>query len=359
MLLNILVTGAAGLIGGEVCARLSARGHSVHALVHRRREVLANDGTPVALASVISGDVTKPGLGFSEDEAKAIAGRLSLVIHCAASLEFDAPRAEIDPINVGGTLNVAMFARAHGAKLLHVSTAYVCGEQNGPIPEVTTAAGQRFGPKFGNSYEASKAAGEAVVQASGVPFIIARPSVVMGEAASGRIREFPSMCNLFRLLARGSLSLLPATKTANFDLVPIDYVAGGLVALAEGLTTGAGYEDSIVHLCSATPTPVRSLVEALGKFDHFPKAQAIEFDAFSPAMLPASQARVMDRMLAVFGTYLRRDPHFDDSKFRALTGLTCPPTGEAYLLRLISYAIDAGYLPQAAVSEHQDTALPA
>lgn len=350
MLLNILVTGAAGLIGGEVCARLSARGHTLHGLVHRRKEVLANDGTPVALTSVISGDVSKSGLGLSDD---IIPRDLDLIIHCAASLEFDAPRAKLDAINVEGTRNAAGFAKAQGAKILHVSTAYVCGERDGLISESRA----KPGTKFGNSYEASKAAGEAVVQASGVPFIIARPSVVMGEAASGKIREFPSICNLFRLLARGSINHLPATDGASFDLVPIDYVAGGIARLAESFAQAEG---GIFHLTSGDPIRVRSLTQALAKFPHLPEARNVDFHGFSSETLTASQSRLMKNMLATFGTYLQRDPHFDDREFRALTGLKCPPTGEAYLLRLISYAIDAGYLPQATktqpISEHAGNA---
>lgn len=352
-MLNILVTGAAGLIGGEVCARLIARGHIVHGLVHRRKEVLANDGTPVALTSVISGNVTKAGLGLKDS---AFQGKLDLIIHCAASLEFDASPEKLGAINVEGTRNVVAFAKANGAKILHVSTAYVCGERDGVIAEEPVSPDTQFG----NAYEESKAAGEAVVRESGLPFIIARPSVVMGEAASGRIREFPSICNLFRLLARGSISLLPVTENANFDLVPIDYVAGGIVTLAEKFDSAMG---GIFHLTSGDPVRVSSLAAALAKFPHLPTARVVDYGSYSPDMLPTSQIRVMEKMLTTFGTYLQRDPHFDDGEFRAMTGLKCPPTGEAYLLRLISYAIEAGYLPSApdapSPSEHAGNACPA
>ncbi len=36
----ILVTGATGLIGSELCGQLVERGHAVIALVHRRYEIL-------------------------------------------------------------------------------------------------------------------------------------------------------------------------------------------------------------------------------------------------------------------------------------------------------------------------------
>lgn len=42
--LRILITGAGELIGGEIAARLAARGHRVSGLVHRNPQVRGNDG---------------------------------------------------------------------------------------------------------------------------------------------------------------------------------------------------------------------------------------------------------------------------------------------------------------------------
>ena len=212
--MKVLVTGAAGLIGGELCARLAHGGHAVTALVHRRPEVLGNAGRVVPVAAVLRGDVTQPGLGLG-----ARPPALDLVIHCAAALEFDAPEAQLSAINVAGTRHAAAFAKAAGARLLHVSTAYVCGLSEGPIAEAPVAPGTRFA----NNYEASKAAAEAVVRASGVPQAIARPSIVLGDSATGAIREFPAICNLFRLMARGTIRTLPVAPARHARLR-----AGGL-----------------------------------------------------------------------------------------------------------------------------------
>ena len=82
--MRILVTGAAGLIGGELCARLVARGHQVTALVHRDPQVRDNRRAPVAGLAVMTGDVTQPGLGLAAVPA------VDLVIHSAAITAFDA-----------------------------------------------------------------------------------------------------------------------------------------------------------------------------------------------------------------------------------------------------------------------------
>lgn len=332
-MLNILVTGASGLIGGELCARLAARGHAVSALVHRRAEVRGNDGRAVPLRGVLSGDVTRLGLGLAEPPP-----RLDLVIHCAAALAFDAPAAALAAVNIEGTRHAAALARAAGARLLHVSTAYVCGPAEGPVGEAPVAPGARFS----NNYEASKAAAEDVVRASGVAHAIARPSIVLGHSATGAIREFPSICNLFRLMARGNISALPVAPGATLDLVPIDFVAEGLVRLAERIERAEG---AILHLASGNPVPAAELPRALARFPHFPAARALSPDAFDSSAMAPAERRVLERLLASYGSYLRQDPRFATARFEALTGLACPPTDEAWLDRLIAYGIARGYLP--------------
>lgn len=347
-MLNILITGAAGLIGGEVAARLAARGHRVTAMVRRQRAVLGNDGAPVALASLVSGDVTQPMMGLDP------AGRtFDCLIHCAALLDFDAPESALDAVNVAGTRHALDFARATGAAVLHVSTAYVCGTREGEIPEAPVPDGSRFT----NRYEASKAAAERVVEQSGLRFAIARPSIVLGDSAAGAIRDFPSLCNVFRLMARGKVGTFPARPGATLDLVPIDHVTEGIARIAERMEQAAGGH---FHLVAADPLPAAELAHGVARVAHFPDPQVVDPMAFDPATLAPAERLLLGRMLGTFGAYFTRDPRFGDERFRALTGLSCPPTDRAWLDRLIAYGMTRSYLPAPpAVSECRDSAAPA
>lgn len=345
MLLKILVTGAAGLIGGEVCARLVAGGHSVTALVRRTKEVRGNDGADVPVARIASGDVTQPLMGLDPADHD-----IDLVIHCAASLAFDAPEDELERDNVQGTANAVEFARLAGADYLHVSTAYVCGLNDGviaegPVPDGTT---------FANNYEASKARAEALVAASGVPFAIARPSITLGHSRTGQIRDFPSLCNVFRLMARGKVTVFPADPASTLDLVPIDHVAEGIVRIAERMETARG---GYFHLTAASPLPSAALAHGVARVPHFPDPQVVLPAQYDPASLSPVELRVASRMVATFGSYFTRNPQFDDAKFRALAGLTCSATDDRWLDRLIAYGVSSGYLP-AAPTAHQDTVAP-
>lgn len=334
MSLRILVTGAAGLIGGEVAARLVGRGHRVSALVHRNPDVRGNDGELVP-AAVLHGDVTAPGLGIGE-----AANGYDLLIHCAATTRFDLDDAAYRATNVAGTANALATAQAGGMAFLHVSTAYVCGKRDGVIAEddALPAGG------FANGYEASKAEGEALVAASGLPFAIARPSVVVGEYASGTIRSFDTIYAAFKLLALGRVQQMSASPNATIDFVPIDYVAAGLVAIAEDMPKANGGR---FHLVSGNPVPVAQFAAAIGAYSQFSEPTLVPPDQFDPDALPAAERRLYARVAGLYSIYFQRDPRFDDSQLRALTGLDCPSTDPAFLIRLIDYCIARGFLPDA------------
>lgn len=340
-MLKILVTGAAGLIGGETCAQLARRGHHVTALVRRTREIRGNNGALVPVAAIQAGDVTQPLIGLDPQ-----AHDIDLVIHCAASLEFDAPAEDLQRDNVDGTRNALAFAKAAGARFLYVSTAYVCGLQNGPIAEKPVPRGTRFA----NGYEASKAGAERLVAASGTGFAIARPSITLGHSQTGEIRTFPSLCNVFRLMARGKVSTFPADPASLLDLVPIDHVAAGLVHIAERMDAAQG---GYFHLVGASPTPAAALAQGVARIAHFPDPLVVSPAVYDLAALPPAERRVAARLMATFGSYFSRAPQFDDAAFRNLTGLRCAPTDEVWLDRLIAYAIETGYLPSPP-SECQD-----
>jgi thioester reductase-like protein len=245
----VFLTGATGFLGMEVLARLLEAGdRDVVALVRARDADGARERIDGVLAKLwrdpspyrdrvhaVAGDVTSPGLGIASTERTALAEDVGAILHCAASISFDLPLDEARAINVEGTREVIGFARECKAlgrleRFVHVSTAYVSGKYEGTFRERQLDAGQ----EFRNTYEQTKWEAEHIVRAAtDLEPAIARPSIVMGESDSGWTPAFNVLYWPLRAFSRGLFDEIPALPSAHVDIVPVDYVADGLVRLLD------------------------------------------------------------------------------------------------------------------------------
>ncbi|MDG2001746.1 MAG: SDR family oxidoreductase [Novosphingobium sp.] len=351
-MLNILVTGAAGLVGGEVCAQLCRDGHQVTALVHRNRNVRGNDGAQVPVAGIIPVDVTLPQFGHDDANWSRLAEASDVLIHCAAVTRFDLPEAEYRKVNIVGTAYAIELARCAGLNLLHVSTAYVCGVRDGLIREIDPLPESGFA----NAYETSKAAAEQLVRASGLPFVIVRPSIIVGDSRTGAIRDFETTYAVFKAIAEGRIGSLPFRKGATLDFVPIDHVASSISALSVQFPRVAR---QTAHLVSGQPITVEDFVAAIGDFPQFHVPELVEAQDFDPGQLLPLERRLFIRLAGPYASYFRRDPRFDASGLHSITGKVCPATDAAWLRGLIRYCISRGFLPDDELSEYRDRVSPA
>ena len=87
---------------------------------------------------VIDGDVSKDGLGLS-DEGRAMLRPCHTVVHSAAAVAFDSPLDAAVETNLLGPVRVAQAMRESGCQghLVAVSTCYVAGARRGDAPERT------------------------------------------------------------------------------------------------------------------------------------------------------------------------------------------------------------------------------
>lgn len=153
--MKVLVTGATGQLGYDVCRVLSARG-------------IENIG----LGSKDC-DIT------SETEVKALfeKERPDALIHCAAYTKVDNAEEDAErcwSVNVDGTRNLAAVCREQGVKMLYISTDYVFPGDGEEYYRPEDA----YGPK--GNYGRTKLAGELAVQAMLEKYFIVRISWVFG-----------------------------------------------------------------------------------------------------------------------------------------------------------------------------------
>jgi long-chain acyl-CoA synthetase len=71
-------------------------------------------------------------------------------------------------------------------------------------------------------------------EADRLPVQIFRPSIIVGERASGWTASFNVLYAPLKAFARGALRVLPARRSSPVDVVPVDYVADAIFALATG-----------------------------------------------------------------------------------------------------------------------------
>ncbi|MEA2936332.1 MAG: hypothetical protein QOD74_2978 [Variibacter sp.] len=190
--MRILVTGAYGLIGSAICARLASEGHEVIG-VGRNIGVAARRLRNVRWIRVDFGEATTPDAWLPH-----LSG-VDAVVNCVGVLQ-DAPGNAIRDVHVNGA--AALFAaceRAGVRRVIHFSAV---------------GANEQRGTDFSNT----KGEAEAALRARDLDWVILRPSVVVGRAAYGGSA-------LLRALAAIPFFRPQAPATGELQIVQLDDVA--------------------------------------------------------------------------------------------------------------------------------------
>jgi nucleoside-diphosphate-sugar epimerase len=289
---TVLLTGASGVVGRALLRRL--RGFDVVCLVHR---------SPVSGPNVttVSGDIAEPMFGLAQRAYAELAARVDAVIHCAAITDFNRTDGSLEATNIAGTEHVAAFAAAAGAVLYHVSTAFVH----------TTADGDRGRTAVG--YASSKLAAEEAVRSSGVPHVILRPSVVIGDSVTGEIAAFQGLHRVAGGIFAGIVPMIPFDPGWPIDFVPADVVADAIACVAENRVSAGEFwisaGEAALRLDEAVAVAV-SVAHDLGVTVDMPRFVPPDlFDRLiGPVFLdalPGKIRRSVLRMLEFFTTYLQ------------------------------------------------------
>src|SRR5437588_7287096 len=100
----------------------------------RERYGSALDGFIREKVEVVGGDIAEDNLGFTKQEAEAIADNVDVVINSAGNVTFNPTLESALRTNVVGTQNVIAFAqRMKRPCLVHISTCFVAGNRSGAV----------------------------------------------------------------------------------------------------------------------------------------------------------------------------------------------------------------------------------
>ena len=350
----VVLTGV-GTVGREVLLALVRRGTEVAVLMRSRGrrsaaqradqlfDTLSLTALERARVTVLVGDIAQPECGLDQSAMTWLTERAVAVVHTAAVTSLVADRELCDSVNRGGTANVLLAAHEwHGRgrleRFVHVSTALAAGAASaGRVAEGELPARA----EFANDYERSKNDGERLVRAAmqaGLPAAILRPSMVVGDTATGWTRDFNVIYPLIRAMASGYVGRFPADPSAPVHLAPIDFAVRAIVAAldvpwADGLT---------FNVTAPAPPTVGELFgcEAFFRLG-IARPDLCPPETFDIEALPPRERDTLETLAFCF-PYFNSRLSFETRNAQRLAGT--PVTDAAYLERLGEFAVASGYL---------------
>ena len=355
---TLLLTGGTGALGRVLIREVIQESEARILTVVRRsraadpeerlRVILRDEGVADEVGGrigVIGGNLGIGDFGLLPEQLDGLRGEVESFLHLAALTDLGASREDLFRVNVEGTrraLKIAwdLYRRGRLARFGYFSTAFVAGSrQDWRAPE----DGACPHPAWANAYEESKFVAESLVReaiAEGLPAMIFRPSIVVGDSQTGRTSAFNVVYPFFRLVASGILPAVPGRPTDVMQIVPVDFVARAAWKIfRQPDSAGRTY-----HLTSSSPPNVELILRLRQALD--PGAPPLRL--ISPERLDAAPLLIRKaiEMIKPHIGYVIYDLSFDTSNTeQALrgSGIEMPDTGYDFMHRIIGYAKNAGF----------------
>ncbi|HLJ73597.1 MAG TPA: SDR family oxidoreductase [Thermoanaerobaculia bacterium] len=321
--MRILLTGYPGFLGTAVLPRILARSPETTAicLVQPKFAALARERASQFgdRVQIVEGDITSRIDLQPVDE----------IFHLAAIYDLSVSRELGMRVNVNGTQNLLDFAERCPSlrRFQYVSTCYVSGRHPGLFREDDLDTGQRFN----NFYEETKFLAEVEVrQRTSLPYIIYRPSVVVGDSRSGETQKFDGPYFLMQWILRQpriAIVFVPiGSRRIRFNTVPRDFIIDAIDALSTRAKPKTCYQ-----LADPAPLTVDEIIDAMAvaasrKIVRVPTPMPI-------AKLAAPLLRIPREAVA----YFRHPTTYDTTNAQRDLGFA-PPRLADYLPRLVEFA---------------------
>lgn len=287
---------------------------------------------------MVEGDAAAMDMGLSGREFREVSARIDRIFHFAQVTYMDAEPALARYVNVQGIKEALEMGReAPNLRcIVHLSTASVSGLQTGLVREqdLGSHAGYR------TVIEETKAHAERIARRamSGLPIVVLRPSLIIGDSESGEVDRFDGPYPLILLIlsspAKSSVPL-PIRGDLPLNLVPIDFV----VSAAHTIASDPRAPGRTIHLVDPSPLPAKRVFElvahAAGRKS--PRGFVPSYVARSLLRAPGIERVVKSPrgFLEMLTTNVRYDAHNAEELLRG-TGVLCPPF-EAYVDRVVTY----------------------
>lgn len=327
--MNVLVTGATGLIGNAIAHRLVAQGNKVRALV---RDTDKAKRLLPAEVELVRGDVTEP------ESLPAAMRDTERLFHTAGMPEQWQPDETIfDRVNRQGTVNVLKAALAAGVKrAVYTSTMDVFGAPRGGTLVETNIDPHPKPTAYERSKQAAEREAEAIRQ-QGLDVVYVNPAAVYGPS--------PVHVGLNSIFLQILNREAPALPPGGVSVAYVDGVTDVHLAAAERGASGERFLVADQHVSNRELAA--EIVRAAGGGNVPPVA---------PEMLMKLLANVSAPLARTFGfkpliapgqlSFLLWNARVDASKARRELGFQPTPLAEG-VARTITFLREQGLVPKA------------
>jgi len=242
--MNIFLTGATGLLGGELLVTLSKREEVAKIYCLLRAKTHSEAMTRLENVFELHNDKYDPeriipviGNLFDDNLTEVLNGfealkDVDIIVHSAANTSFSRVNDDlVEKANIGGLTKILLWAKEldHLKTFLYIGTATICGkdvkdrvvyEDESPNIDATHLV----------KYTYTKMRGELLLKEhlKQEQILVARPSIIMGDSRP-IIPRSPVI--LWAMATINHLRLIPVNEHAQLDIIPVDYAAEAIVAL--------------------------------------------------------------------------------------------------------------------------------
>ena len=342
--MNILLTGATGLIGQRIVRKLSLGEHKLFLLVRPESKIKAKEiFKDLPNLTYIEGDIEDTDVVKNIYTVSKLIDEMECVVHLAAYYNLEASLAEAYLKNVVGTQNILhLMTKMKSIKHFHYFSTYAVN------PVTQGAVNENFliqdGLPFPDEYSKTKNHAEHLVRKNRLPqvkTVIHRPGIIIGDSETGEMEKtdgpyyfFDFVMKLKKLkVVNSKLPFLPMPLTPNsfLPVLPVDV----LTDWCSHIILNPPKEDlRCYHLVPHPPIKGIEFLEA-----------SMELLGLPLKIFPVKQTKLMAPLLPVLNIpkqaafYMNQQTIFDRSELtKDYPILTCPPY-QKYLPKIIQ-----GYL---------------
>src|SRR5215469_13990722 len=288
--MSYFVTGATGFIGRHLVERLLQREGTIYALVRagsrgRLEELRTSWGADGARVVPITGDLSQPGLGVSEEDLLTMRGEIDHFFHLAAVYDLTAEAEAQEVANVEGTRHAIELAGALEAGVFHqVSSIAAAGLYRGVWSEDMFDEAERLdnNPYFRTKHESERLVRDECQR----PWRVYRPGIVVGDSRTGEIDKIDGPYYFFKSLQR-LRRVVPAwlptvgVEGGEINIVPVDYVAAAIDHIAHQ----PDLDGCAFHLTDPNPRTAGEVINLFAKAADAPQMTVrLDTDITEPAV---------------------------------------------------------------------------